>query len=929
MNENAHKYIKEPVTDRALYQAVFDASLAGFFVVDAEGHHILKSNSTGEQMFGYGTGELNDKKIDIIFSEDYKKEFEIQIKKPVSESVQILGLRKDGSQFPMDIRIATTMVGGQIIATVYCKPADIGVFESDRKLRTLVGNVPGIVYRCRIDRKWTMEFISDACTTISGYAPEDFYGKGLMDWGTLIHPEDKNRVWEEVQKAIGQKRPYQIIYRIIAADNKLKWICEQGSGVTDETGKIYRLEGFMQDITEQKKNENGLTAEKEKLAEYLDTAASIFLVINRDHTIVLVNKKGCEILGYSKEEIIGKNWFNRFIPRKGRKNLIALFDSIMEGDMEPPDAYENIVVTNKGSRRLIRWRNALLNNADGSVKGLISSGVDITEERTARDTLFLRNKALEAAGNGIIIADAKNPELPIIYCNPAFTRLTGYSYDEAIGKNCRFLQNFDRDQEAITTMAKAIQKGEACRVVVRNYRKDGSLFWNELSITPLYDENHKLTHFIGVQNDVSDIQRTKKQLEEYTNTLEEKVKERTQEIEATVRKLVAANVDLEDQIQETKRAENKAQRSQAQFTAIAKNFPKGLIVVFNTDFELVYVEGEELKRVNLKKTDFEGKRIDDIPLFSAGQIEKIKADIIKTIKGNSLSFELEFQDNSYSVNSTPLYSDEKKVVWALFVYHNITEQKQVQQELAKALKVEQELNELKSRFISMASHEFRTPLSAILSSAILIGKQNEPGKEERRMKHVERIRINVKNLVVILNDFLSLGKLEEGKVKAIPKSFELVQFSKLLVEEMESSKKERQTIILKHPETEISVHLDPKLLNHILVNLLSNACKYSDEGQKIKMTIHQEENMVIFTIRDKGIGISKKEQKNLFERFFRAENATNIQGTGLGLHIVKQYTELMNGTVSFKSQLGKGSTFMVQLPLNLEHNEKNIIDRGQ
>lgn len=784
--------------------------------------------------------------------------------------------------------------------------------------------------------------------------------------------------------------------------------------------------------------------ENKNLFHYLDAAASIFLVIKADHSVELVNRKGCEVLGYSRDEIIGKNWFEYCIPKKDKKKLALFFDQVIDGAIEPPDVHENWVVAKGKKRKLIRWRNALLKDENGKVMGLISSGVDVTEQMLAeqnlryseeknrailnalpdvmtihdrkgtvleittpnepyliapkeelegknvndlfpkevgeklkkifakvlrtqqmetlevrspvvngmidyecrfvplskdrvlticrnisetkaiQNMLHIRNRALESAGNGIIIADMQQPDLPIIYSNSAFSRMTGYSKSETLGRNCRFLQNDDRDQAEIKTLDIAIQKGESCRVTLRNYRKDGSLFWNELTITPLYDETQKLTHFIGVQNDVTEIHRTKKQVKAYADKLETKVAERTKEIEATVQKLVETNLNLEDQIQVTKLAENKAQESQAQFTAIAKNFPKGLIVVFNTDFELVYIEGEELKRIDLKKADFEGRRVDDIPIFSKVQIERIKEDILKTIKGESLSFEMEFQNDFYAVNSSPLKSDGEGIFWALFVYNNITEQKNVQEGLAKALKVEQELNTLKSRFVSMASHEFRTPLSAILSSAILIGKQNEPGKEERREKHVARIRTHVKHLVVILNDFLSLSKLEEGKVQAKPQSFELIQFCKIMIDEIESTKKDGQTIQFKHAAVETQVFLDPKMLNHILVNLMSNALKYSDEGQEVVLELEQDGETVIFNIMDKGIGIPEQEQQHLFERFFRAENVTNIQGTGLGLHIVKQYVEMMQGHVSFSSKRGKGSTFIVQLPINLEQHEKSI-----
>lgn len=194
------------------------------------------------------------------------------------------------------------------------------------------------------------------------------------------------------------------------------------------------------------------------------------------------------------------------------------------------------------------------------------------------------------------------------------------------------------------------------------------------------------------------------------------------------------------------------------------------------------------------------------------------------------------------------------------------------------------------------------------------------------MKHVSRIRTNVKDLVVILNDFLSLSKLEEGKVQVKPQSFELVQFVKMLMDEMEPNKKAGQDIVLKYSQPSITVCLDPKLLNHIVINLISNAIKYSEEQQEIIIEIKVNGKVLTIKIKDNGIGIPKKEQNKIFSRFFRAENATNFQGTGLGLHIVKQYTELLRGGVSFKSEEGLGSTFSLKLPINMNEYEKNSIN---
>ncbi|NNK75325.1 MAG: PAS domain-containing sensor histidine kinase, partial [Maribacter sp.] len=339
------------------------------------------------------------------------------------------------------------------------------------------------------------------------------------------------------------------------------------------------------------------------------------------------------------------------------------------------------------------------------------------------------------------------------------------------------------------------------------------------------------------------------------------------------------------------------------------------IIVFNTDNDIVYIDGGELNRMGLDKTKFEGVNIDHTDIFSEQRIKQIKENIKKTMEGEQLSFEIQYKRRSYSVNTSPLYDDSHNVKWTLFVYNDITKQKEAESKIKSALVREQELNELKSRFISMASHEFRTPLSAILSSAILIGKQYEPEKLAKREKYIAQIKTNVRNLVVILNDFLSLSKLEEGKVTAHKERFDIVQFSRSLVEEIDSSKKYGQKIIIKHQKPIMNVFLDAKLTRHILTNLLSNAIKYSQENKTIDLILDKQNENLIIKVKDRGIGIPIEEQSNLFQRFFRADNSSTIQGTGLGLHIVKQYAELMGGDVSFKSRLNKGSTFIVKLPM--------------
>ena len=240
---------------------------------------------------------------------------------------------------------------------------------------------------------------------------------------------------------------------------------------------------------------------------------------------------------------------------------------------------------------------------------------------------------------------------------------------------------------------------------------------------------------------------------------------------------------------------------------------------------------------------------------------------------------------------------------------------QSQSELNQALDKERQLNEIKSRFVSMASHEFRTPLSTVLSSATLLEKYTQTDEQEKRNKHIEKIKGSAKHLNEILEDFLSLGKLDEGKVHTQTVSINLQDCLLDIVEELAPMLKPHQYIEQKYTGNPI-IHSDKKLVRNIIINLISNAIKFSGEGKKITIQTENTDNLLLLTITDHGIGISEEDQKHLFSSFFRAANATNIHGTGLGLHIVKRYVGLLNGLIDVKSQLNKGTVVTISIPLN-------------
>ncbi|MBK6383201.1 MAG: PAS domain S-box protein [Chitinophagaceae bacterium] len=238
-----------------------------------------------------------------------------------------------------------------------------------------------------------------------------------------------------------------------------------------------------------------------------------------------------------------------------------------------------------------------------------------------------------------------------------------------------------------------------------------------------------------------------------------------------------------------------------------------------------------------------------------------------------------------------------------------------QQELSEALDKEKQLNEIKSRFVSMASHEFRTPLTTVLSSASLLSKYTGADDQEKRNKHILRIKNSVNNLNDILEDFLSLGKLNEGK---IDKRIDKVNLKDVLVDtadEMKAITKKGQQIMLEC-SGDCYAFTDKKLFRNVLINLISNAIKFSEEGKAISIGAKVQDKRVLISVKDEGIGISNDDQQHLFSSFFRGANATNIQGTGLGLHIVKRYIDLLGGEVELKSKLNSGTIVNFSIPVD-------------
>ena len=268
--------------------------------------------------------------------------------------------------------------------------------------------------------------------------------------------------------------------------------------------------------------------------------------------------------------------------------------------------------------------------------------------------------------------------------------------------------------------------------------------------------------------------------------------------------------------------------------------------------------------------------------------------------------------------ASPIQDDTGKITGVVLAFRDITQRQRAEAEIRRALVKEKELNELKSHFISTTSHEFRTPLSAILSSAELLEHYGHKWVEPKKIEHLQRIQTCADSMTQLLDDVLLVSKAEAGKLEFKPTPLDLVQFCRDLVEDMQLIAEDKHTINFVNQGEGSNVYLDEKLLRHILTNLLSNALKYSHLGGTVHFNLFSDRQIAIFRIKDNGIGIPTADQVQLFQCFYRASNVGATSGTGLGLTIVKQSVDLHGGEINFTSEVGVGTTFTVTIPLQNE-----------
>jgi PAS domain S-box-containing protein len=591
----------------------------------------------------------------------------------------------------------------------------------------------------------------------------------------------------------------------------------------------------------------------------MDTAPDAIIMSDEQGRIQWCNQATTSIFGRPSEELMNQP-LSTVLPALGGLSLDDWFSQ--HGFSNRVIGYETTGLRNEGIAfpvAISASRTALEGEA---IQTFIVR--DTTDAKWAEQELSLRDRALASSADGVLISSMLLPNQPIIYVNQAFEQITGYAAHEVLGMNCKLLQRDDIDQPGIHAMRKAIQAGEGCKVVVRNYHKDGSLFYNDLAISPVLNAEGVVTHYVGVQNDITDRIAAEKVLQLRTERLN-------------------AVFDL----------------SPDGFVVLDK---RGEISIVNPAFE---------RMTDLMASDLVGQ---SLPAFEEQLMARCKSREVEETRGeavlNDAGEPLPVVKRELLHLHTPCartlvrrVRDDGQDNETVMYFRDITH--------------EREVDRMKSEFLAMAAHELRTPMVSIFGFTELLLKR--PFTDERRNDVLSTIHRQAGILINLVNELLDLARIESRRGKDFKRERHGLQPLVRQVIEGVLMQQDSRKVDVTLPEAEIFLDVDREKFSLALTNVVSNAYKYSPKGGEIQLDLvsrdRDGQSECGVRVTDHGMGMTPEQVSRVFERFFRADTSGNIPGTGLGMTIVKEIIELHGGQVSLVSEFGVGTTVTLWLPV--------------
>ncbi|HVN54086.1 MAG TPA: PAS domain S-box protein [Anaerolineaceae bacterium] len=638
----------------------------------------------------------------------------------------------------------------------------------------------------------------------------------------------------------------------------------------------------------------------------LELFPDAILAARLDGSVEYADRKALELFGAIRvEQLIGISTLQVIAP-EDRATVHAETERVKAG--QPSRWFEVRAKPLSGADKIVEMSVALIRDQWGNPDGILCMARDITNrKRTEEELRFRRALYGDILEDQVELISRFDPDGKLTYCNGAYAQFFTQPEEEVVGKYLKALVfPLSECERLFERLRKLTPENPMVVNTHPEYRLDGDLRWLEWTNRAIFDAEGTLLEYQGVGRDVT-------QQVLLNEELERRVQQRTRELETV-------NRELANEITIRKASEEALRGSETRYRTLAEA-SRDYIIVLTEDGKIEYANNRVAGLIKQPPEDILGHFPEEFLISPQLPSQRLLLkQVLETREAVYMETSLQISDQYLWLGSwfIPIINIERSRSSVMVVSRDITDQMQDQNRLEKTLENERELGELKTRFISMTSHEFRTPLSTILSSAELLEHYWAKFSEQKRLDHLKRIEGAVNHLTTMLDEVLTIGKADAGRVVVQPKEMDLVEFCHGYLEEIQMGEGKDHRIQFYSAGSEIPVCLDDALLRQVLGNLLSNAIKYSPPGSSIWLQAQAGEDQVELIVGDEGIGIPEEDRERLFEPFFRGVKVSHIPGTGLGLTIVQRSVDLMHGSVQVESGAVAGSVFKVLLPRRLE-----------
>ncbi len=747
------------------------------------------------------------------------------------------------------------------------KQLEQALTASEAKLSDILHNAGAAIVRFRLfaDLRLQYEFYSHGSETVFGYSAEEFMQEDRL-WLSCVHPDD----FEEIILPAFNNHRYAehlitIEYRFRQKDGSWRWISETSISKRDEEADCWVVTCVATDITNRKRTEEEL----QEISTALSNAVEGISRLDALGRYVKVNLAYASTLGYPPEELIGQPWQITVHPEDLDRLTTAYQQMVDTGKAE---------VEARGRRKdgTFFYKQIFLlaiYNEQKQVTGHYCFMKDISDRKQAELALRQSEARLQLITDSIpacisYIDSSQHYQ----FVNRTYGEWFGYQKEDILGCSVKAIIGTPAYRCAQQYIERVLS-GETVTYEAELPYERGQSRWVSGVLVPDINAQRQVCGYYALITDISDRKRT----------------------EATLVQEVLWRKTLFD----------------TSTDGIVVVDQAGNIIEANTSFaRMLGYSLEEVTRLN----------ISDFDVHWSQEELKQKIEQSDSCVGTFETCHRRKDGSVYyvEITSNPLTWDRKSV--NLCICRDISDRKRAEAEILKALTKEKELNELKSHFVSMISHEFRTPLTTIQSATELL--EHYDWSQTEKQERFQQIHIAVQHMTQLLEDVLLIGKVEAGKLNFTPSPIDLTAFCRQLLAETQLTTDRKYCLTFNSHGPTQKVWIDQKLLRQILTNLLSNAIKYSPNGGNIELGLNYGTDIIQLWVKDEGIGIPPEAREHLFEAFFRAKNVSTIQGTGLGLAIVKKCVELHQGTITLESEVDAGTTFIITLPKVTDYDDK-------